>query len=85
MEKVDAPEMIKRLRKIFARFGLPLGIQTDNAPQFISQECEKYCETNNVHLNNGIPYCPQQKGGVESQNRSLVKRLNNISQIEKRH
>lgn len=45
-----------RLRRIFARFGLPLSIHSDNGPQFISQEFENYCKNNNIHHNTGIPY-----------------------------
>lgn len=82
MTKADAQETIKRLRKIFARFGFPLSMQADNGPQFISQEFEDYCERNNIHLNHGIPYWPQQNGEVERQNRSLLKRIK-ISQQEK--
>lgn len=74
----------KRLKRIFARFGLPLSIQADNAKQFVSNEFEQYCDTNNIHLNSTIPYWPQQNGEVERQNRPLLKRLQ-ISQVEKRN
>lgn len=84
MTKADTAETIRRLNRIFARFGLPLSMQADNGPQFISEEFEQYCENDNIHLHNSIPYWPQQNGEVERQNRSLLKRLK-ISQLEKRN
>lgn len=80
----DTTETIKRLKSIFARFGLPLSMQADGGPQFISNEFKQFCITNNIHLNNTIPYWPQQNGEVERQNRSILKRLQ-ISQAEKRN
>lgn len=84
MTSTEAEPTIRRLKRIFARFGIPISIQADNGPQFISREFEQYCNDNNIDLNNGIPYWPQQNGEVECQNRSLLKRLK-ISQLEKRN
>lgn len=75
MKIIDSTETIRRLRKIFARFGLPLSITADNGRQFISDEFKSYCNTNNIKLINIIPYWPQQNGEVERQNRSILKRL----------
>lgn len=75
MKKIDSSEAIKRLRIIFARFGLPITIKTDNGPQFVSREFETFCEENNNKRISTIPYWQQQNGEVESQNRSLLKRL----------
>jgi len=80
--KIDSTQTIKCLKKMFARFGLPLSITADNGPQFISEEFKQYCRTNNIHLINTTPYWPQQNGEVERQNRSLLKRLV-ISQNQK--
>lgn len=82
--QTDATTTIKKLKRIFARLGVPLSIQADNGPSFNSQEFERFCNDNNIKLNNGIPYWPQQNGEVERQNRSLLKRLK-ISQLEKRN
>lgn len=75
MKIIDSTETIRRLRKIFARFGLPLSITADNGRQFISDEFKSYCRVNNIKLINTIPYWPQQNGEVERQNRSILKRL----------
>ncbi|XP_037028486.1 uncharacterized protein K02A2.6-like [Bradysia coprophila] len=80
----DANQTIRKLKMMFARFGFPLSMQADNGPPFNSHEFETFCNDNNIHLNNGTPYWPQQNGEVERQNRSLLKRLK-ISQLEKRN
>lgn len=81
MTKIDSAKAIKVLDTIFARFGFPMSITADNGRQFISQEFQQYCDTNNIELVSTIPYWPQQNGEVERQNRSLLKRLA-ISQEE---
>lgn len=83
MTKIDSTETIKRLKRIFARFGLPLSITADNGRQFVSTEFKDYCDTNNIKLVNTIPWWPQMNGEVERQNRSILKRLS-ISQQAKR-
>lgn len=82
MKKIDSGESIKRLEKIFARFGLPISVTADNGRQLVSEEFKRYCRTNNIKLITTIPYWPQQNGEVERQNRSLLKRLS-ICQSEK--
>lgn len=72
MKKIDATETIKRMERIFARFGIPLSITADNGPQFISDEFKKYCELNNIKLIHTTPYWPQQNGEVERQNRTIL-------------
>lgn len=75
MKKIDSEETIKRLKSIFARFGLPISITSDNGRQFVSDEFGEFCNTNNIKLINTTPYWPQQNGEVERQNRSILKRL----------
>lgn len=79
LKKTDSCETIKRLVTIFARFGLPVSITSDNGPQFTSEEFRNYCQSNNITLITTTPYWPQQNGEVERQNRSILKRLS-ISQ-----
>lgn len=75
MTKIDSKETIKRLRTIFARFGLPLSITADNGRQLISEEFQVFCKSCNIQLITTTPYWPQQNGEVERQNRSILKRL----------
>lgn len=82
MKKIDAFDTIKRCETMFARFGFPETITVDNGRQFAGHEFKRYCDTNNIVLNETIPYWPQMNGAVERQNQSLLKRLR-ICQEEK--
>lgn len=75
MTKIDSAKTIKRLKSIFARFGLPISITADNGPQLISEEFKQYCEAHDIELNTTTPYWPQMNGEVERQNKSLLKRM----------
>lgn len=81
--KIDSKETIKRLRIIFARFGIPLSITADNGRQFISEEFKSYCNHNGIKLISTTPYWPQMNGEVERQNRSIVKRLKISQSIDR--
>lgn len=75
MTKIDSARTIKRLKSIFARFGLPITITADNGTQLISAEFKQYCDAHNIELNTSTPYWPQMNGEVERQNKSLLKRM----------
>lgn len=75
MTKIDSAATIRRLKSIFARFGLPITISADNGRQLVSEEFKQYCEANNIELNTTTPYWPQMNGEVERQNESLLKRM----------
>lgn len=49
--KMDAFAFIKKLRGVFARFGLPNIIILDNDPQFRSSEFKEFCKNNRIKLN----------------------------------
>lgn len=75
MTRIDSVQTIKRLKVMFARFGLPISITADNGKQLVSGDFKQYCEVHNIHLNSTTPYWPQMNGEVERQNRSLLKRM----------
>lgn len=72
MTKIDSVETIKRLKCIFARFGMPITMKADNGSKFTSQEFKNYCKMYNIRLVSTIPYWPQQNGEVERQNRFIL-------------
>ncbi|XP_055605533.1 uncharacterized protein K02A2.6-like [Uranotaenia lowii] len=77
MVSITAEDTIRELIVIFSRFGIPLSLTADNAPQ-LSEECDafaNFCHTNGIKLINTIPYWPQMNGEVERQNRTILKRL----------
>ena len=56
---------IRELRKIFARFGLPEQLVSDNGPQFSSSEFTQFLKNNGVkHINSAL-YHPSTNGIVE--------------------
>lgn len=77
MNSITAASTSEALRTIFSRFGVPITITADNAPQ-LSEDCEEFsafCQSYGVKLINTVPYWPQMNGEVERQNRTILKRL----------
>ena len=48
MKKTDAASVIPRLDEIFANFGLPKGVISDNGPPFQSVEIKKFMNANGI-------------------------------------
>ena len=75
MQSTTTEKVIDRLADTFCRHGLPVTIKSDNGPQFKSVEFKEYCEQHGItHLKVTAKWAPA-NGGVERQNRSLLKRL----------
>jgi len=66
--------IIKCLDSHFARYGVPVGLRTDNGSNLVSEAMEKYLEEmGTVHRNK--PLWPRANGEVEPQNRSFLKAM----------
>lgn len=76
-------KIVRNLKSMFLTHGLPVSITTDNRPQFISQEFQRFVEDECIDHRRVTPLWPQANGEVERQNRSLLKRIK-IAQIEKK-
>ncbi|KAK9687177.1 Integrase core domain [Popillia japonica] len=57
-QKIDTTTTIERLREIFARFGLPNKVVTDNGRQFTSEEYLEFCNKNKIKFVTSPPYHP---------------------------
>ncbi len=69
--KTTSDVIITWLDGIFARYGLPDKITTDNGPQFISHSFESFLELRDIlHIKTSI-YNPQENGLVEAFNKPL--------------
>lgn len=47
-------------------------IRSDNAKEFLSEAMKNVCLRNNIVHEHSTPYCPEQNGRVERQNRTIV-------------
>ena len=81
LKSTTSAKVIEALAPMFARFGLPFSLRTDNGPQFVSVEFETFLRTNDIEHSRTTPLWPQANGEVERQNRSLLKSLQ-IAHVE---
>lgn len=61
----NASETISKLKDMFAIFGLPCELVSDNGPPFSSNEFQKFCQANGIKLVKTPPYHPQSNGIAE--------------------
>lgn len=66
MPKTDAGFLIDKLKDIFARYGLPNKIVSENGPQFFSAEYREFCYRNGIRLVTSPPYHPSTNGAAEN-------------------
>jgi len=71
MKIMNSKSVIEALREIFARFGLPNKVVSDNGPQFRSDEFINFCRNNSIKFVTSPPYHPATNGAAENAVRSL--------------
>ncbi|CAB4041966.1 PREDICTED: uncharacterized protein K02A2.6-like, partial [Paramuricea clavata] len=62
---IPAKLTIDRLRTIFARYGVPAQVVTDNGPQFTSAEFQLFLKTNGIKHITTAPFHPATNGQAE--------------------
>ena len=62
MPSTTAGQTINVLKEMFARFGIPQQLVSDNGPQFISDEFKQFMIANGVKHIKSSPYHPASKG-----------------------
>ena len=67
--------IIKCLDSHFARYGVVVGLRTDNGSNLVSEEMEKYLEEMGIIHHHTTPMWPRANGEVERENRSLLKAM----------
>ncbi len=65
MHSTTSANTISTLRLIFATFGLPEEIVSDNGPQFVSEEFIQFCKNNGIKHTLTSPYHPRSNGEAE--------------------
>lgn len=82
MHSTTSEKIITALNDIFARFGFPHSLKSDNGRQFVSEEFQRFLQEVNIeHRRTSPPLWPQANGEVERQNRTLLKALK-VAQVE---
>ena len=66
---------IKKLRILFASYGLPQQVVTDNGLQFTSEEFEIFMKKNCIKHTRYAPYHPSSNGVVEQFNQTFKQSL----------
>ena len=75
MKSTTASATIDAVRDVFARFGLPEQVVTDNGPQFASAEFEAFLTRNGVKHTRVAPYHPASNGAAERMVQSFKRSL----------
>lgn len=65
MNNTNTTTTIEILRRIFAVFGLPEQIVSDNGPQFVSDEFSRFMRNNGIKHFRSAPYHPAKHGAIE--------------------
>ena len=65
LNTTTSPSVVTHLKSIFARFGIPATMITDNGPQFKSEEMEEFAQSYGFVYITTSPYYPQANGLAE--------------------
>ena len=61
MSNLTSFSTIQQFRTLFAQFGIPRTVVTDNGPCFISEEFREFMDKNGIHHIHSSPYHPASK------------------------
>ena len=65
MSTTTSERTVEVLRSLFARYGLPQVIVSDNGTQFTSGTFQMFCKNNGIHHKLSAPYHPSTNGEAE--------------------
>nr|XP_034831574.1 uncharacterized protein K02A2.6-like [Maniola hyperantus] len=73
MTRTDAESTISVFQTLFARFGQPAQLVTDNGPPFSALDFKKFCANNGIKSVTTAPYRPQGNGAAENMVKTIKK------------
>nr|XP_022904274.1 uncharacterized protein K02A2.6-like [Onthophagus taurus] len=76
MNNITTASTIKVMKSVFARFGLPKTLVTDNGPQLVSSDFEDFCKSQGIKHVRITPYHPKSNGQAERVVKTFKDRLN---------
>ncbi|EYC39144.1 hypothetical protein Y032_0673g1397 [Ancylostoma ceylanicum] len=65
MTSTTSATRIRQLTRLFAQFGNPTALVSDNGSQFASEEFAEFCSTNGITHSRSPPFHPQSNGQAE--------------------
>lgn len=83
LKRVRVVDIITSLETLFARYGAPYTLITDNGPQFKDRSLNEFLNVYGVEHLTSPPLWPRANGEVERQNRMLLRAME-IAQVEGR-
>ena len=75
LKEITSREVIKALTDIFARFGFPEELVSDNGKQFISEEFEAFLKSCGIRHIRVSPYYARSNGKLERFHRYLKRKI----------
>ena len=75
MSTITSTATAQICQKIFATFGVPEVLVTDNGPSFVSAEFEQFLKKNSIHHKTSPPYHPATNGLAERAVQTVKKGL----------
>ena len=78
MKSTTTEATITALRNIFARYGLPQEIMSDNGPQFVSKEFKHFLKANNIKELKSPPFNPPTNALAECFVQTFKHAMNNL-------
>ena len=79
VKEANSAQIIQALNTIFARFGWPIQIWSDNGTTFTSEEFRGFCESKRIRQIFSAPFHPRSNGEAERMMRtfkSMLKKVN---------
>ena len=84
MSTTTTTKTITELRDLFARFGIPEQVVSDNGPQFTSEEFTSFMKSNGIKHTRCAPYHPSSNGAVERFNQTFKQSLRLVKKMDSR-